>query len=560
MEPLLTKQSWQELAENKRQAVRGLIPPKWRLPLPLPSYETQKDVTGPYIHKYLTSREIEITEADAVKIVKQTKSGQWTATEVITAFCHRAALAHQLTNCLHEIFFDQAIANAKLLDEHFAVKKTPAGPLHGLPVSFKDQFHVSGVETTMGYVGWINTFEGVKGTGKEKIMESELVREVRALGAIPFCKTSLPHTVMSFETFNNIVGYTYNPHNRLMSCGGSSGGEGALIAMRGSPIGFGTDIAGSVRIPAAFNGLYAIRPSYGRLPYAGVATSMPGQNLVPSVCGLLASTASALKLMLQATLSQQPWLLDPAVVDLPWREEIATMPPRDGSKLTFGIYADDGVISPLPPIKRAMEEVKSLIHKLGHETINWNPPSHARGLAIAIEAYTSDGGLDIHHHIGLSGEPLHHRVAEYFGYKPSAPKTADVIFKNNTNQRQYQKEYMDYWNSTATLTTSGRPVDAILTPTAPYAAFQLDGLIILGYNPWVNTLDYTAVVIPVSKLDAEVDKIEQDYQPRNEKDKAIWEQYDPHLQHGTPIGLQLVGRRFQEEKMIALAEMFEKAL
>lgn len=99
----------------------------------------------------------------------------------------------------------------------------------------------------MGYVGWIDTFEGVKGTGKENNVDSELVREAKALGAVPFCKTSLPHTVMSGVTGNNIVGFTLNPSNRLVSCGGSSGGEGALISMRGSPIGFGTDIGGSIR-------------------------------------------------------------------------------------------------------------------------------------------------------------------------------------------------------------------------------------------------------------------------------------------------------------------------
>lgn len=148
---------------------------------------------------------------------------------------------------MHEIFFDQAIEHAKELDAAFVAGNGPTGPLHGLPVSFKDQFHVKGVETTMGYVGWIGTFEGVKGTGKEKKVDSELVREAKALGAVPFCKTSLPHTVMSGETWNHIVGFTLNPSNRLMSCGGSSGGEGALISMRGSPVGFGTDIGGSVR-------------------------------------------------------------------------------------------------------------------------------------------------------------------------------------------------------------------------------------------------------------------------------------------------------------------------
>ena len=92
----------------------------------------------------------------------------------------------------------------------------------------------------MGYVGWIGTFEGKTGTGKDRVFESEMVRELRALGAILYCKTSVPHTLMSGETTNNIIKFTQNPWNRELTCGGSSGGEGALIGLRGSPAGFGT--------------------------------------------------------------------------------------------------------------------------------------------------------------------------------------------------------------------------------------------------------------------------------------------------------------------------------
>jgi len=143
----------------------------------------------------------------------------------------------------------------------------------------------------MGYVGWIGTFEGKKGTGKEKVFESEMTRELRNLGAVLYCKTSVPHTLMTGETVNNIIGYTWNPKNRNLASGGSSGGEGALIGLRGSPMGFGTDIGGSIRskqnltiwkshneldipivllltlyhlVPAALNGLYGIRPTAGR--------------------------------------------------------------------------------------------------------------------------------------------------------------------------------------------------------------------------------------------------------------------------------------------------------
>ena len=258
--------TWQHQAKTKLDAINGSIPEEWRLSS-IPSIEEQKDVTGPFIRNFLSTEEIEITETDAVDIVEKTSLGIWSAEEVTIAFCHRASLAHQLTNCLHEVFFEAAIKDAKGLDEYYAQHKVPIGPLHGLPVSLKDQFHVKGVETTMGYVGWINTFEGKKGTGKEKVFESEMVKELRSSGAVLYCKTSVPQSLMTGETVNNIINYTTNPKNRNLSCGGSSGGEGALIALRGSPAGFGTDIGGSIRIPAAFNGLYGLRPSAGRMPY-----------------------------------------------------------------------------------------------------------------------------------------------------------------------------------------------------------------------------------------------------------------------------------------------------
>jgi amidase len=91
-------------------------------------------------------------------------------------------------NCLYEIFFDAAIADAQKLDDYYAEHRKPIVPLHGLLVSLKDQFYVKGVETSMGYVGWIGTFEGKKGTGKEKVYESEMIRELRNLGAILYCQ------------------------------------------------------------------------------------------------------------------------------------------------------------------------------------------------------------------------------------------------------------------------------------------------------------------------------------------------------------------------------------
>ena len=134
-------EDWQEAAKAKADSVLALIPKEWRIS-DIPSAEQQRDVTGEFVRKYLNEKEIDITETDAVGVVEKTTSGQWKAVEVAKAFCHRAAVAHQLVNCLHEIFFDQAIAEAEKADKYFEKHKKPIGVLHGLPVSLKDQFHV----------------------------------------------------------------------------------------------------------------------------------------------------------------------------------------------------------------------------------------------------------------------------------------------------------------------------------------------------------------------------------------------------------------------------------
>lgn len=226
----------------------------------------------------------------------------------------------------------------------------------------------------MGYLGWIGTFQGNKDDPRKGVFESELVRELRALGAVLYCKTSVPMSLMTGETANNIIGYTWNPKNRLLSAGGSSGGEGALIALRGSPVGIGSDIGGSIRIPSSFNGLYGIRPSAGRIPYEGATNSMDGQNTVLSVLGPMATTPGALKLVFKSILSQQPWLHDPLALEIPWRDTVEqetlgliNKSSANPGQLAFGVLKHNGVIHPHPPIARGMQIMAQVLEKLGHK-------------------------------------------------------------------------------------------------------------------------------------------------------------------------------------------------
>jgi amidase len=242
--------TWQDIAAQKRKTLASLIPLEWRITgIPSPT-ELRHAVEFP--ERFLAAGEVAITRATASELVAKLATGELTSKAVTRAFCHRAAVAHQIVNCLVEIFFDEALAQAEALDDHFAATGKTVGPMHGLPISLKDQFRVKGVETSMGYVGWLGTLD---------TYDSDMTTCLRLSGAVLYCKTNVPQALLVGETFNNVFGYTWNPHNRLLSSGGSSGGEGALIAARGSPLGVGTDIGGD-HIRVAFMSQSCLIPHF----------------------------------------------------------------------------------------------------------------------------------------------------------------------------------------------------------------------------------------------------------------------------------------------------------
>lgn len=127
------------------------------------------------------------------------------------------------------------------MDAHLASGEQPLGPLHGVPVSLKDTFKVRGYDASIGIAAL---------AFKPATENSVLVDCLLSAGAVLYCKTNVPQTLMALDSHNNVFGRTINPLNTAVTAGGSSGGEGALIAMRGSILGVGTDVGGSIRIPA----------------------------------------------------------------------------------------------------------------------------------------------------------------------------------------------------------------------------------------------------------------------------------------------------------------------
>ncbi|KAF4548199.1 Acetamidase-like protein 2 [Elsinoe fawcettii] len=560
----MSMKPWEEKAAVKRAETLAKIPKEWRLSSDdLERAEQQRDLTGPFIQSFLSEDEVEVIKLDSVPLVGSISDGRLSAVRVAKAFCHATAVAQQINNCLHEIFFDQAIARAEYLDDYYQRNKRTVGPLHGLPVSLKDQFHVKGVDTTQGYVGWIGSNLGIKDPSEAHNIESQIVTELLAAGAVLYCKTALPQSLLFGETKNNIIGETLNPKNRNLSCGGSSGGEGALLALRGSTLGIGTDIGGSVRIPASFNGVYSLKPTPERLSYRHAANTTPGQNTYRSTAGFMSTTLDGVQLGMRSVLAQRPWLNDPAVIPMVWRQDIhdqvfAQVDQRGrpvNAALKFGILWNDTMCQPHPPIQRGLRLVVDALRQSGHKIVNWHPPPHSEAERIHMSFLLSDGGQHVHEQLELSGEPLLPELT----YLKRKPPMKLLEYQDMTLQGlDYEAKYAAYWNSTAD--DDGQIVDAVIMPVTPHAASIPGKTYHTAYTEVVNCLNASAVAFPVTEADQTIDVADPTYEPISDKDRLNWAAYDAEIYHGAPVGLQVMGRKFEEEKILAIARIIRACL
>lgn len=158
--------------------------------------------------------------------------------------------------------------------------------------------------------------------------------------------------------------------NTSLSAGGSSGGEGALVGFRGSPLGLGTDVGGSVRFPAACSGVYGFRPSIGRVPAGDLKICVdPGMRQIKSCIGPLAGDIDALELLMKVVVDSRPWTRDSTAIDLPWRD----VKIEAGKKLRIGVWAEDPALPLHPPVRAAVKEAAEKLAAAGHEIIQLEP-------------------------------------------------------------------------------------------------------------------------------------------------------------------------------------------
>ncbi|GAB1310176.1 Amidase domain-containing protein [Madurella fahalii] len=505
-------------------------------------------------------------------LVADIRSGTTAPLSVLRTYGKVALKAHARTNCLTEILLESA---EEWLASPVAINLR--GPLAGVPVSLKDTVVVGGYDTTVGYSSFV---------GNAAAADGPMVRLLKDAGAVPYVKTNCPITLLSFESANDVWGRAANPHNPRYSPGGSTGGESALLAL-GGRIGIGSDVAGSVRVPAHWAGCYSIRCSTGRWPKAGICTSMPGQEGVPSVYSPMARTLGDLTYFVKAVLGEmRPWTYDYTVHPLPWREEMEREFGDGRKKLRVGVLRTDGVVPPSPACARALAMAEDALRRQGCTIVEVaDAPDMYEGLRLASLLLNADGCqmFESFRRFGewndagasqlarLAGTWAPFRYLYYLWAKYVRrdhiwaglvrnwrAQSAFEQWKLVSQREVYRARWFEWWNQ--------QQLDVIIappnaTPALPHDAMR-DAVSACGYTFLFNMLDYTAGVLPITHVDKTRDKLSEPSTIKNLNRVAAgaYKHYDAERMHGLPVGVQVVGRRLEEEKVLAVMKRLEDGL
>ncbi|KAJ5091248.1 amidase [Penicillium alfredii] len=489
---------WKAISTRARQNLFDSIPLKWRLPptFEIPDTDLQRAARESGI---LTPRQLQLTELTVTELSPHILAGKVTALEITEAFCARAAVAHQLVNCLTDFFPDEAIKAAKALDAEYSRTRTPLGPLHGIPIAIKDTWKIKGKRATNGCAAWYD-----RAPAEE---DAPLIQVVKDSGAIIFGRTTMPQTGMALETVSPLWGRTLN---------------GALVAMRGAPCApLSSDVGGSIRAPAAFNGLYGMRPTSNRPPRTGMASSTSGQISINASTGPCCRSMADLKLLTKLVLTHPTVPYEHSCIPGFWNE-----PPRK-SKLAVGIMWTDEVVTPHPPVTRALKEVACKLRAAGHDVIEFKPPINFWEAALATWIlYFQTGVNETKAALASTGEPLIAQFKYNIDVFNVREHTVAEVLEAHKKQDAYKAAFTQAWNATADENAQRQPIDCIITPSGPVAGSLHDFCLWWGYFTIWNLLDYPSIIMPLKgfKIDPVKDAKAANYQPRdNPFDKMNWE-------------------------------------
>lgn len=452
----------------------------------------------------------DVIYASATTLAQAIRREEITSKEVVEAHLQRIEAVNPALNAVVQLTADSARAQARQADVDIA-KGVVKGPLHGVPFTVKDNIEVAGVICTAGTMGRAAFVPRCDATA---------VARLRRAGAILLGKTNLPELALAFETDNLVYGRTNNPYDLSRTPGGSSGGEAAIIAAGGSPLGLGNDMGGSVRVPANFCGIAAIKPTTGRIPKTGHFPWPIGVLEPLYQPGPMARCVEDLVLALQVVVGGD-WR-DPATVPMPLGDP-AAVPLAD---LTVAYHTNNGIASPTAEIVRAVERTAKQLSAVDVQVHEACPPGLEHVGPVFFGLGAADGGIGVRALLQSAGttqvSPWLEALLQYYASrKLTAAQLGGLLVKWSKFQSSMLAFLEQY--------------DAILCPTCAYPApphggtFGFKQALGLSYAMAYNLTGWPGVTVPVATAPGRL-----------------------------PIGVQIVARPWREDVALAIARCVEK--
>jgi amidase len=458
----------------------------------------------------------DLTFLSAVVMAQQIREKKISPVELIDAHLAKIGRLNPKLNAFVHLDAERARRDARTAEDE-VVRGNPLGPLHGVPISIKSSLDVAGMRCESGTR---------LRAGQIASQDAPLVERLRHAGAIVLGVTNTPELLMAWETDNLLCGRTNSPWDLERTPGGSSGGEAAAIAAGMSAGGVGSDGGGSIRVPAHFSGICGLKPTPGRIPSTGHFPASGGPFALLGVVGPMARSLADLKALFEVLQGPDDGDTCAAPVPLRWpgKHEIR--------KLRIGYFEDDGRMPVTPETRVAVRTAADALRSAGFQVEHFRPEGLEEARVLWKKFFVVAGGMLIRpmfHGREHDLSPILKQFLEWSAAEPSL--TADTLLEAWIGRDTLRARFL----------AQMRRYPMLLCPAAAIPAFRhgerswtIDGKTVTyldawSYTEWFNLLGNPGAVVPVS-----------------------------HSVEGLPIGVQIVGRPWEEEQVLSVATVLEE--
>jgi amidase len=450
----------------------------------------------------------EVVFCSASALARAIRAREMSSVAIVEAHLRRIDAVNPTLNAVVHLDRDGALAAARTADAELA-RGGAVGPLHGVPVTVKDNLDVAGMPCTGGTLGR---------AGAVATEDATIVARLRAAGAVVLGKTNLPELALAFVTDNLVYGRTNNPYDPARTPGGSSGGEAAIIAAGGSPLGVGNDMAGSIRLPAHFCGIVGLKPTTGRVPLTGYFVPVGGMLKPFWQHGPMARRIE--DLVLGLAIMAGPDAHDPNVAPVPLGEP-PTVDQIDLSALRVAVHADNGVASPTSETAVAVRRAAMALQDAGAAVEEDRPATLVDAPGLFHRLFDADAGARLRAQIESLGTTRMH---------PLTVGLLENVERYSCTKRELVELLVEWDAYRGAMQAFIRRYDAILCPVDAAPA-QEHGLVRgSSYAYAYNLTGWPGVVVRAGTSP-----------------------------EGLPIGVQVVARPWREDVALALAARIEEA-